>query len=39
MYMSDNEGYGIRDTGLPVIVCVCFIASSILFLVRMIVKS
>ena len=39
MKKPDIENYGMRDMMLPVIMCVCFIASSILFLVQMIAKS
>lgn len=34
-----RRNYGARDMLLPAVICICFIASSILFLVQMVVKS
>lgn len=39
MTTADCRGNGRRDTLLPIILCLCFIASSIIFLVQMILKS
>ena len=39
MTSADGRGKSRRDTLLPIILCLCFIASSIIFLVQMILKS
>lgn len=39
MITSDNRKKNLRDMLLPIILCICFIASSIMFLVQMILKS
>ena len=36
---SDRKRQGIWDTVLPLLLCACFIASSLLFLVQMIRKN
>lgn len=39
MTTADGRGKSRRDTLLPIILCLCFIGSSIIFLVQMILKS
>ena len=39
MTTADGRGKSHRDTLLPIILCLCFIGSSIIFLVQMILKS
>lgn len=39
MKSADGRGKSRRDTLLPIILCLCFIARSIIFLVQMILKS
>ena len=39
MTSADGRGKSRRDTLLPIILCLCFIARSIIFLVQMILKS
>lgn len=39
MTTSDGKKHVIWDTVVPILLCVCFIASSMLFLVQMIIKS
>ena len=39
MTTADGRGKSRKDTLLPIILCLCFIASSIIFLIQMILKS
>ena len=39
MTTADGRGKKPQDTLLPIILCLCFIGSSIIFLVQMILKS
>lgn len=39
MSKAESKKYGMRDMLLPVVMCICFFASSIFFLIQMIVKS